>query len=517
MDVRDKLTALLPPPNDREPASLRQDILDELADHLACAHRRELLHGASAALAEQRVLERFGDPAGVARRLWFDAMKGRIMTRRLLIAAGVLLVAASVSLNGLVYYHSNRVAAQTLEASQHMADALARSQAANEAVLKKLSEISDSSRRVRTPDWNPVTFKLTQETPDGPPVKNAVVTLFDGAFPAATVERTSDAHGIADFGLQRPGAYGFRVAEQLRDGAHAAIISGRLSILPGSEVHTSVLCCKGPLEMAPVRIKWAWPVDLENENMLIYLSFGIRARFLEPDRPCSIAVFAPPQLTAHEEGRIAQPAERQERCYPLKHVVLCGPGRSLTEVRAAKDLLTWTKQSGDPPLSQAYTTTPGPESWADVLEEDLHQSAGESELSWETGAYDFSELMVLRPSRSSRAESGRRRFEVLVFACGPLVYRPSLLSSEPPERKKDFEILYPLALSRSVPDFAEGLPLPPGYGGWYSSVEMPDGYWSDALDSLGVKTGRTNEWAVPMPEALIRAVRAALKQRKALP
>ncbi len=176
MDVRDKLMAVLPPPSVHEPAGLRQDILDELADHLACAHRRELLRGAGAALAEQRVLERFGDPAAVARRLWFDAMRDRIMTRRLLIAAGVLLVAASVLFNVLIYYQSNRAAAQALEASQRMADALARSQAANEAVLKKLSEISDSSRRVRTPEWNPVTFKLTQETSDGPPVKNAFVT-----------------------------------------------------------------------------------------------------------------------------------------------------------------------------------------------------------------------------------------------------------------------------------------------------------------------------------------------------
>ena len=37
MDFRDNLSALLPPHRDDEPASLRQDILDELDDHLACA------------------------------------------------------------------------------------------------------------------------------------------------------------------------------------------------------------------------------------------------------------------------------------------------------------------------------------------------------------------------------------------------------------------------------------------------------------------------------------------------
>ena len=46
MDFRDTLLTLLPPPRDDEPASLRQDIIDELADHLACAYNRELLRGA---------------------------------------------------------------------------------------------------------------------------------------------------------------------------------------------------------------------------------------------------------------------------------------------------------------------------------------------------------------------------------------------------------------------------------------------------------------------------------------
>ena len=45
MDFHDTLSADLPPPRDDEPAGLRQDILDELADHLACAYNRELLRG----------------------------------------------------------------------------------------------------------------------------------------------------------------------------------------------------------------------------------------------------------------------------------------------------------------------------------------------------------------------------------------------------------------------------------------------------------------------------------------
>ena len=50
MDFRDALSADLPSPRDDEPASLRDDIVDELADHLACSYRRELLRGADASV-----------------------------------------------------------------------------------------------------------------------------------------------------------------------------------------------------------------------------------------------------------------------------------------------------------------------------------------------------------------------------------------------------------------------------------------------------------------------------------
>src|SRR6266481_5816047 len=94
--------SLLPPPRDDEPASLRQDILDELADHLNSSYHRELLRGFDPAAARARAWERFGDPAAVARRLWLDAMKGKIMAQRVLIATCLVVTAASLSLVGLM-------------------------------------------------------------------------------------------------------------------------------------------------------------------------------------------------------------------------------------------------------------------------------------------------------------------------------------------------------------------------------------------------------------------------------
>ena len=116
MDFRDGLDAELPAPRDDEPGGLRDDILDELADHLWCAYRRELLRGADATNARQRVLERFGDPALLARRLWFDAMRGRIMSQRILVICCILLTVISLSLAFVMW--SQTVATQRLAAME---------------------------------------------------------------------------------------------------------------------------------------------------------------------------------------------------------------------------------------------------------------------------------------------------------------------------------------------------------------------------------------------------------------
>lgn len=71
----------LPAPRDDEPSSLRQDIADELADHLQSSFVRELHRTPDETSAKQHVFDRFGDPRRVARQLWFDAMKERRLCR----------------------------------------------------------------------------------------------------------------------------------------------------------------------------------------------------------------------------------------------------------------------------------------------------------------------------------------------------------------------------------------------------------------------------------------------------
>ncbi|MDP1796872.1 MAG: hypothetical protein Q8K78_05300, partial [Planctomycetaceae bacterium] len=95
----DDVLAGLPAPLDDEPPSVRQDIADELADHLACAYRRELLKTADEPTAQQRVLDRFGDPRRIAYQLWFQALWGRIMLNRFAkVVQGLKIVGGLVAL-----------------------------------------------------------------------------------------------------------------------------------------------------------------------------------------------------------------------------------------------------------------------------------------------------------------------------------------------------------------------------------------------------------------------------------
>jgi hypothetical protein len=174
MDFRDGLSALLPPPRDDEPASLRHDIINELSDHLACAYNRELLRGADSSVAQQRVLDRFGDPAAVARRLWFDAMKGKIMAQRVFIASCVLVTAASLALMGLLWRQLSVIEREASSAAAAAMRAMAlqndKAQATQEEMLKQMREMSDAIKNPRSLDWNPVKFVVTDDTPDGPPM-----------------------------------------------------------------------------------------------------------------------------------------------------------------------------------------------------------------------------------------------------------------------------------------------------------------------------------------------------------
>lgn len=124
----------LPAPRDDEPPHLRSDIADELADHLHCAHRREVLRDGDDDAARQRVLDRFGDPKKLARRLWWQAMWSRIMGQRLLAGLQWMVSLAAVTLAAAVFW-------QQMTILQEMRTARQEDAAQRQALAKTLSQL----------------------------------------------------------------------------------------------------------------------------------------------------------------------------------------------------------------------------------------------------------------------------------------------------------------------------------------------------------------------------------------
>lgn len=119
MSWPDNIEAGLPAPEQNEPPALRQDIVDELSDHLQCELNRELLNHPEQDGARSRVLSRFGtSPQKLARQLWLDAMKETLMSNRLALTSVALLVAVCFTLCGLMWSQS-----RTLQDLVHQARA----------------------------------------------------------------------------------------------------------------------------------------------------------------------------------------------------------------------------------------------------------------------------------------------------------------------------------------------------------------------------------------------------------
>src|SRR5258708_17540740 len=158
----------LPAPRDDEPASLRQDIADELADHLQSSFSRELHFTPEETAAKQTVLDRFGDPRRVARQLWFDAMKEKLMSQRLNLVLSSLMTGAclgALALMGMMLRES-RLATQAL---------LEQSRAANAALLDKLALLAARAAApagggtAETVGWELVQNPAPHEAPRGAP------------------------------------------------------------------------------------------------------------------------------------------------------------------------------------------------------------------------------------------------------------------------------------------------------------------------------------------------------------
>jgi hypothetical protein len=224
------LLADLPEPRDDEPSSLRSDIFDELADHLQCAFRREVLKDGDAEAAQRRVLDRFGDPKQLARRLWRQAMWSRIMRQRMVSGLQWMVALTAMLLAGAVFWQQSRMFAELRRARhedaaerQALAAMLDQLQLRAEAAppigtdadnVSVTTPSAAAADRETLPDVPPqpvlqapndqstridngppiLTLTFVQETEDGPPVVPALVMMVSSGGEAVGMESLATIH-----------------------------------------------------------------------------------------------------------------------------------------------------------------------------------------------------------------------------------------------------------------------------------------------------------------------------------
>ncbi len=494
MNPGDAFEAGLPPPQADEPPALRRDIIDELADHLECSFRHELLRGCDPETARARALARFGDPAVVARRLWFDAMKGRIMKQRLLIGAGVVVVLASLVLTGLAWTAMARVQLES-------ARALAASQAANKQMLARLSEMAESLKHPSSPGWNPVKVVVVDEQPDGPPVEGVRILMARSGSTSAEQQwrETTDSQGNADFGLHQPGSYNLSIERSTPEGT----VSGfqMLNVKAGTEAVKRIACPRPPRKKAAVKVTCQWPREFEKAGLYLYVPFVLSARNLPADdgdgQPDSWTLHLPlPEgsIPRRFGGPMGPPITEKEEF----QAYLFGTDGSTTEFRDGRAPFPWIQE--DTSRDGSYLTPP--RLLADVA--DAHRLPFDpARAKWAPWPYRVSILLVLKPIASKDVAPGRRRYEVVAGRSpafqAAFVPNDFKIQAAPPN---DAQLGQPLGLIMSGPS------------NWlnFSPIQSPPFDTPDGESRFVPSLDHPNEWAIPFPDELSKQLREMLKK-----
>jgi hypothetical protein len=277
----------LPAPRKDEPESLRQDIADELADHLQCALTQELHFTGNEADAKHNVLGRFGNVQAVARQLWLNAMQEKIMSQRLTMLMSAVLVATCLTACGLMWKmlgQTNDIVTQTTAAynslvaasKQSNDDLLAQHKAANDAMIEQNrasnKALLDQLERVSTTtqpeslEWNGVKLHVAADDENGPPLAGVEAILYrrNDSDPPQTVSvtKTSGADGMIDFGLQRTGNYSLFLTTPWQE-----TLKLRITVKPGQELLKTIVAPPSPSEKHALTLKVDWPDDLRDKKL----------------------------------------------------------------------------------------------------------------------------------------------------------------------------------------------------------------------------------------------------------
>ena len=318
------------------------------------------------------------------------------MIQRAFFASCLIVTLASLSLMGFVWHQSSLAANAAASATLRLADAQAanqakiveaftRTQATNEEILKHLRLMAKPAQASQTPEWVPVSFKLTQERPDGPPAVGYEATLISGSaiLVAQGIQRESDATGLIDFGVVHPGNWEFELSKT-SDERRTWKCRGYLNVLPGAGIQKTIVCPGQPAIQFGVNLRVQWPADLAHKDLRLQATFVQAPTTFQPSL----------KWTAIDAS-----GNRGSR------TILCGPGDKQIEIGGATSLTLW----------HFYVESHKSRRVQRVFG-DLCFQRGQSQsdaVAMETGSFLPQCLVVLRPyARQQKARNGER-FEVL--------------------------------------------------------------------------------------------------------
>jgi hypothetical protein len=469
MDFRDVASADLPAPRDDEPDSLRADILAEIEDHLECAYRRELLRGMDRESAQQCALDRFGDPAALARRLWLDEVKGKIMSRRVLVVTCIVLAAVCLAMVALMGIQTTRAERQAAMANARLAVELRQAQLVQTEMLKKLEAMSKAAESPRSPDWIPVSFRLTEEARAGTPAANVQVSLGrgrNGSMKDDAIQRTSTEDGLVDFGVVQPGDWEYQLVSPPNSGEPTWMATGTLSALPGTKIEKTIICPKQQRSSVILRPKVDWPADLAGKNLVLCAQI----------QHMGLTYQAP--LTWTTGGFIWD--------------VFIGPEAGQAHRFNGLTMFFWQLAAPEPKDADA-----SPPVFAEVRGWDTAKAVAEAS-GWVRGGYRLTRLVVLQPLPSPALPKASKRYRLLAYASSsPTSPDPQYVFEKPPDDGTDPSV------------------LPNGIGQQsHAFVTLPTSL--RRLSELGFTADENwqNEWTIPLSDELVQAVREKLKAQE---
>ncbi|WP_417389066.1 prealbumin-like fold domain-containing protein [Gimesia sp.] len=212
-----------------------------------------MLKNSDERLAKQRVIQNFGDPVKIARQLWLDATKEKIMSQRIMTGISAVMAVCCIAVVGIAW--------------SMMQD----SRAFNLKMLEQFKLAQEKSASETSGELQPILFQLEQEGKDDQPAVGFAGTLSKGDDnnPIFTVEAVSDKNGLLDFGKLPWGNY----ILTLKAPWGAAPQAEQITTIPGRKYEQTIICPAHAPQDVQVEFQVNWEKMPDDQEYFLLCDF----------------------------------------------------------------------------------------------------------------------------------------------------------------------------------------------------------------------------------------------------